>query len=183
MAGIEVAAPIAGLACCCAVAAIYSYRQRQQQQSLYEALGMRDVNEGEEEEEYEDGASEEEEDADEEDDFLQVESSLDAQQQAATDGVGRALLFTIDDGVNGNAETPSGSSAADAADPSPGPPSVTLSAASASWVDEMNAELAEFDDVIGNLRRQSGNSGSGSGSKNWSQQLVDEELATPPPGR
>ena len=173
MAGVEVATVGAGLACCCAVAGVLAYRQRQQQQSTYSALGMRDFNEEEEEEEDED--FEDDRADEEEDDFLQVESELDAQQQAATEAGRRQLLFQMDDGVEGGSSTPASGEATAAA--TPGPPSVSLSATSASWVDEMNAELADFDNVIGNLRRHSDAPPAGAV---WSQTLVDAELATPP---
>ena len=57
-----------------------------------------------------------------------------------------------------------------------------LSASSASWVDEMNAELAEFDEMTSGLRNEAAAATAGDGSA-WEARLEAElraKLASPP---
>ena len=98
---------------------------------------------------------------------------------------GRAMEDLLDfSAVEGGSEaylTPTGGRAA--------PPTGALSASSVSWVEEMNAELAEFDAVIG--RYSGGGPGSGCSSGGpATMEAVDAELEqqlgtpldAPPPG-
>ena len=118
----------AGGACCCfgTIAAFFLYRTNDDD---YRSVAMADAADDEDDESI-DG-----EDEDGVDEFLEVDSELDARQaaaQAAAEHGREALLFATDGGGDA-VNTPS--------TPVPREPSMALSATSASWVDEMNAEV------------------------------------------
>ena len=147
---------VAGAACCCIGGSALFLREYN---SAYTAVAMHEATE-DEDEDYDDTdeiVAEEEVDVDE--DFV------DLQQQAPPVPPPGQEIFAIDD----DALTPEGCLST--------PTGPVLSASSSNWVEEMNAELADFDAAQLSLKREA--TPSGTTTSAWRQQM-QAELSPPP---
>ena len=93
-----------------------------------------------------------------EDDFLEVDSTRTPTSQATAY---RESIFTLD---SEEGQTPGGR-----------PSTAALSSTSTSWVDEMNAELAEFDTLTSGLREGSVGTPYGASPPAWAMRTQQQQ--------